>query len=543
MRSTAERDRNLAVVGLAAILLIAALVRIWGLDFCLPGSMCRPDEEFNAGIGLSIAGGDLNPHFFNYPTLYFYALGLLDRLMLIYEPVRESVLSGRDVSPLLRAGRWFGAVCGCLTVLATFFLGRRLGGTRTGLIASAFLALNYLHVRDSHFMTVDVPVGLMATVALVFALRAMDRGGVGDFVAAGLAAGLATSTKYTVAVVGLSVVTAYGFALRARPQGRLRPPDRRLWLALAAMAAAALLTSPFVLLDFGTFVDQLGHEMRHFRAGFYPAEREVGTVVYYSTRILPHGFGIVPLLLALVAVVAWLRRRDRGGIVLLTFVVGYAIVIGGGTTVFARYLVPLMPPLCVAAAVGVDRLTASTPQRRRSAVACLVILLALAQPGWNTFRFDRLLATSDTRGEAARWIAGQFEPGTLLQVGGIEGHHWVLGPKDLPGFRIVNRSDEFQDHLLGVPLTELTRRGVRYVLTHEHPLIYSTLRRAVVDKLQAQAEQRICFEPFDEDGGKQALYDYEDAFYLPFARFAGVRQPGPEICVYDLAPGGTVVEK
>ena len=69
--------------------------RIWAIDFCLPGAVCRPDEQTNAGIALSIAAGDPNPHFFNYPSLYFYALGSLGRLL---GPARE-------LSALLLAGR------------------------------------------------------------------------------------------------------------------------------------------------------------------------------------------------------------------------------------------------------------------------------------------------------------------------------------------------------------------------------------------------------------------------------------------------------
>ena len=54
------------------ILLLAALLRIWGLDFGLPNDRCRPDEYMISVVALGMGNGDLNPHFFNYPTLFIY---------------------------------------------------------------------------------------------------------------------------------------------------------------------------------------------------------------------------------------------------------------------------------------------------------------------------------------------------------------------------------------------------------------------------------------------------------------------------------------
>jgi hypothetical protein len=64
---------------LAAILVAAALVRYWAIAFCLPGQLCRPDEEAVVGIAIRMFGRDFNPRFFDWPALFMYetAAGLV----------------------------------------------------------------------------------------------------------------------------------------------------------------------------------------------------------------------------------------------------------------------------------------------------------------------------------------------------------------------------------------------------------------------------------------------------------------------------------
>ena len=54
---------------LAVILLLAAIVRIWGIGFGLPNTNCRPDEEQIVNIVRSPLH-NFHPGPFNYPSLY-----------------------------------------------------------------------------------------------------------------------------------------------------------------------------------------------------------------------------------------------------------------------------------------------------------------------------------------------------------------------------------------------------------------------------------------------------------------------------------------
>ena len=97
-----------------------------------------------------------------------------------------------------RTCRLVSVATGVATVPLVFLLAPRLtGDRRVGLLAALLLAVCYLHVRDSHFATVDVTMTFFTTLCVLLALEAARTGAAALFAAAGLAAGLAAGgAKY-----------------------------------------------------------------------------------------------------------------------------------------------------------------------------------------------------------------------------------------------------------------------------------------------------------------------------------------------------------
>src|SRR5439155_1599151 len=56
-------------------------------------------------------------------------------------------------------------IFGSVTVLVVFEFGRHAYGWLAGFLAAAALTVAFLHVRDSHFATLDVPLALATTSA------------------------------------------------------------------------------------------------------------------------------------------------------------------------------------------------------------------------------------------------------------------------------------------------------------------------------------------------------------------------------------------
>ena len=56
------------------VMIVAVVLRVWGIGFGLPGASARPDETQIAGPAVGYLTGDLRPPFFQWPALFQYAV-------------------------------------------------------------------------------------------------------------------------------------------------------------------------------------------------------------------------------------------------------------------------------------------------------------------------------------------------------------------------------------------------------------------------------------------------------------------------------------
>ncbi|WP_456331676.1 ArnT family glycosyltransferase, partial [Fervidibacter sacchari] len=173
-------------------LALALLLRIYGLEWGLPSTSrvhsYHPDEITVIGptLHMNIFTGEMNPHFFNYGSLFLYAVyfarlfaegyGFIDLTHFFkalatggWVGVSESVAAVTEFAKLHLLARWLSVLCGVITVLIVFFWVRRIASPWAAFIASLLLTTFPMHVQHSHFATVDVPLALLTTLSLYLA--------------------------------------------------------------------------------------------------------------------------------------------------------------------------------------------------------------------------------------------------------------------------------------------------------------------------------------------------------------------------------------
>src|SRR5262249_32618274 len=151
----------------------------------------QPDEDWNVQHGLMIGGGDLNPHAFFYPALWWELLAVADRL--VFTVGHALGLLGRwsEFSRLIAPPplpfflrRLLSATVGMAPVAMVSLLGRRLWSPVHGLVAAAFLGGSFLHVRDSALATVDASLTFFVVLSLLGAERVLAEGRLRDYLLA-----------------------------------------------------------------------------------------------------------------------------------------------------------------------------------------------------------------------------------------------------------------------------------------------------------------------------------------------------------------------
>jgi 4-amino-4-deoxy-L-arabinose transferase-like glycosyltransferase len=537
---------------IGGILLAAAAVRLWGIGFGLPHTLTRPDEDAIVSVAERFFTRDLNPHFFNYPTLFMYVLGL--GYVLYFKAGRTLGWFGSEYrflrfatanqGPFFLMARLLSAAAGVATVGVVYRTATRLFSRRAALVAALFLALSFLHVRDSHFGVTDVAATLLISVSFLFLVRLSESGRRRDLVAAALAAGLATSTKYNAALIVLPAVWVI-----LGPIGRQKRawPERLIGMAAyAAVAAMAFVaTSPFVLLDFPTFLTALRFETEHLRSGHgVNLGRGWGAHLDLS---LGYGFGTWRLALGVAGFAELIRRNWKTGVMLALFPAAYYLALGAGYTVFVRYMVPVVPFLCLSGAFLLDEVATGIARRTRRPAWGHLILWALVAVflGPSTMRivrFNNLLNQDDSRVLAAQWIRQTFPDGaTIGQHGPAYGR--LQFPLEEDGSEGKYRSLTFDRERMAF---RSGRRDVDespdVIVIQRAPVdLYDDAPHRLMRVVQADFSLAHTIVAFERPAaGHSRTYDWQDAFYVPLQGFDGVHRPGPNLTIYvrrSLIPG------
>ena len=352
---------------LAAVVALAAALRIPGLEYGLPYPLLNPDEASIVPRAWEMAhGGGLDPGWYDYPSL----------LLELLAPFQA--LAG---SPSYLSARYVAVLIGLAGVVAAWWLGRRAYGGSAGVVAASVVAVSTTHVAYSHVAVTDVllTLGVTCTLALLAA---------GRLEWAGVAAGLAVSAKYP-GVFLAAPLLAVGW-------GRWR----RLAVAAGLAVAAFALTSPFVVVHPGRAWDDLSRVQRLARAGWLGFEHEGSALGAFSARLWD-AVGPV-LVIALVGLVLALFRRSRADLALASFGLLYFADLLTLDAHFDRYVLPLVPVVAALAA-------------RMRALAPVTLLLLVIPLVWS-IRDDRELLKTDTRVFAQPYLEQLVPAGASIAV-------------------------------------------------------------------------------------------------------------------------------
>lgn len=514
---------------LIVIIAVAAALRVFPVWFGLPYPHARPDEGVAVGHAMNVLAGDFNPGFFHWPSLTFYLFAAVFAVasLLLRALTGEGTLPPETTILLARS---VVASAGTFTVLVLFHLGRRIAGTTTGLLAAACLSVAILHVRDSHFAMTDVLMTFFVTACMACLARAIDtpaddRASFRTFAAAGFLGGLAASTKYNAGAVAVAAGAAQLLWLW---RFRTALVATRTWTPalafLPALAAGFLIATPFAVLDSEKFTADLIFDFTHLSTG-HGINLGRGWI-YHLTHSLPYGAGLVTFAAAVAGIVPMLRHHAPHAFLIAAFCAATYAALGSGYTVFFRYVLPLIPFVCLSAAVAV-RYGAAWIARRSgfpfattaAALAALVVLPGLVNSVW----FDVLLARTDTRVLAGAWLAARLAPGETvhdaggdyarLELGRIRFHYWYYDP-DAESF----------GHPEG--------RTPDWLVLTQSPLRTYANASAALRRLASERYELMHLVRGTRGAAGSAVYDLQDSFFMPLSDFRTVERPGPTILIY-----------
>lgn len=505
----------------------AAVIRLWGIGF----GLFHADEPIVVNHALAYGTGDFHPHFFAIPPLVSYLLFFLYGIFFMAGKI-FGFFSGLEAfqalfvhKPLIfyALGRLvFGALLGTATVAFLYFFAKKFFSRNVAALAALFLAVNFLHARDSHYLYVDILMTLTVWAVVYCAMKIYERGELRYFLWAGAWLGAAVATKYNAAIVAPTIAVATFLSKR---------PFRYL-IAVAGLSGFVYFAlNPFSILDLGFFLKTFMKQAA--------AESPVGAGHHFFYSLVGSG-GWGLLILALWGVVRCGFQDFKKAFTLFLFPVLFFVSLAVFSQHHERYVLPMIPFVCLAAGIGAGEIFS-----KNKFVGSALIAVAVVFPLLKSIQADRLFTEPDTTEQMTRWVEKNIPAGEKIAFDHSfyrpalqrSANQWEVISSANPQAQLKNRL--FQKHadpsrpdyqlfflwdqpntafssvqpVLAFDIPELKERGIHYVTFHagvnpEHEAFHEELKRQ--GKLMWRAT------PYRDDGKIRS----EDRFSLTCAAYS-----------------------
>jgi 4-amino-4-deoxy-L-arabinose transferase-like glycosyltransferase len=319
-------------VTLAAILALAAFLRLWHLDALGANS----DEAVYAGQAASIASQPqlepLFPIFRAHPLLF------------------QTLLSvGYHFGGGLEVARVMSAVLGIATVAVTFSLGRLMYGAKAGLLAALFMAAMPYHVVVTRQVLLDGPMTLCATLSLYLLARfAITGRGAWLYASAGVMGATVLCKETSILLLG----AVYSFFALA--------PEIRLRVREAVIACAIL---GVTILQFPLVLDAAGGGRRGGNYLVWQLFRRPNHDWGFYPQVVPVAIGLLVVVAAAAAFWVVRRRRSWRETLLLSWIAVPTAFFQLWPVKGFQYLLPIAPAVAVLAGMAVAHWWSAMPRR------------------------------------------------------------------------------------------------------------------------------------------------------------------------------------
>jgi 4-amino-4-deoxy-L-arabinose transferase-like glycosyltransferase len=534
------------MLALAGILLLALLLRLWGIEYGLPFAYQIDEERLYVrnAVGM-LSAGSLDPNYFHNPPLYSYLIEALFAVTHGGAEAQRLIGDVPDRGSLYLSARILTALIGTLAVWLIYVVGRRFIDRRTGLLAALLMAVAFLPVFYSHVALDNVPAMAAACAALIGVAGVLHRGMTRDYLLAGVALGVAAATKYIDGIVLLPLVTATVLAPTSGPATRR---SRGLAIAVGAAVVAFVVCNPMSVIEPTRFlrgIDAQGNVVDLHKFGQDPD----GGLPYYLWTFT-WGLGWVPAIAALIGAGLLWREDRRTALVLLPVLPLFLLYMGLQSRYFGRWMLPAFPIVCLLAAYAGARLVDLAARRRVALRPALTAVAAIALAGQGfvyAVHNDRVLSRPQTQNIARAWMLEHIPEDAQVVVEPFRAPSWqspwphsvnsflkVLGDEEQPyaeylsaelvhdyqslGFCWVMASSNYWGPTLDDPEHAPGAAGYFRALERDGTVVFSASPYGAVDSPGGPWRDRVDFN-----------YDWAYDFY-PMA----YERPGPMVLIYRL---------
>ena len=415
---------------LIIIIAIGFILRFIGIGYGLPQPY-HPDEKRAISMASRILAGDLNPHFFVWPTLYMYLIaifykfscwllwllqyffGFIHPFKRLYLLIHSNIITSYHYYLISRS---ISIIFGTLTIPVTYLIGKELSSKKAGLIAALFIALAYYPVLYSHLGIISTTMVCLTLLSFYFAMKMYQTGRFKYYFEASIIGGLAIAAKYNAAIIIIPIFLAHLFLFLKNDYAFNKKFYMKAIIIILFVLIGFFIGCPYSLLNFEKFTKDIA----------WVAESQKGlqhTSIYFkgiqssswamNFKFLWEGMGPFLLVLALAGIILSLFKRKYPYLLLLSFPLCYFLIASQSKTPVPRYTLIIYPFLILMGSLFIlflNKYFSSFPK----AFLIGIIIVALSIPFYHVIKLDYYLCQKDTRQLTLEWIRENIPRGSKI---------------------------------------------------------------------------------------------------------------------------------
>lgn len=429
---------------LLSIILGAFLVRLIGINYGLPFTY-HDDEPIIVNYALAYGSGDFHPHVFKISPGLSYILFIFYGILFVGGRVLGAFKNVADFAYLyltdpsifyLIARSLFGLVCGTASVIAIYLVAKRYFTTSVGFLSAFFLAFNFLHVRDSHYVYFDIPLTLCVLLFFIKAAdfftplervskRANPRAVANcngsslltgftisrkrDYLQLGALFGLATSVKYSgvFLIVPAIALILYNFFISKDKKALTKLVE--LVIFVCAALSVLFILNPFSFINFREFLRSATH---------LPV---ISPPPHYHLYVsLVHGCGGLVIALGILGMLWAVGVKRNKQLILILYALVYYYTISKRSQLGERLVLPLVPIIILFCSSVLSDCAALVKNKRVALSLSVALAFFLSIPSLiKVYYVDYLFLQQDTRTQAYHWIKAHIPADSRIGLDAI----------------------------------------------------------------------------------------------------------------------------
>lgn len=394
---------------------LAATLRLWGISNGLP-DVLHPDENMLIRRAVRFGSGDLNPHFFIYPSLSIYLYFILHGFYFLFGLLTGVFHSTADLAKMFFTDpTWFYLlprllICSSdiLSLLLITRIGGRLFDQNIGFVAGLMWALFPLGIAQSQIAKPDPMMVALALLSLWLLLREESRQSI---LLSGLTLGLSISAKYQ-SVIVFPIFLAWIFLNTAPWKKQLV----RGVLFGVMILVGFIAGTPFSILSPSEFLRDFHAQSEVMRIGMFGAEGGTqGWSIYLKSLFWPGGSLPVGLAFFL-GIALCLQKKRKANLIVVGIPAILFFGLGLHRIASDHYFYLGYPFVFLLSAYGFLELKNQIEKNFRFKAAISVVLIGLSLIPFyaKAWAHVRQFSEPDTRVSSRQWIEENIPPGSRI---------------------------------------------------------------------------------------------------------------------------------